>query len=91
MKRLILTDVPSTELLTVEEMKSLYGGVTTSVRIYNCVCSEHHEGKDNASINGVKAMSETAAVNSLKKTDVKNTKEWNAPVWQPFLEPVASL
>lgn len=45
MKRLILTDVPSTELLTVEEMKSLYGGVTTSVRIYNCVCSEHHEGK----------------------------------------------
>lgn len=71
MKRLILTDVPSTELLTVEEMKSLYGGVTTSVRIYNCVCSEHHEGKDNASINGVKAMSETAAVNSLKKDRCK--------------------
>lgn len=65
MKKLILAYVPSTEILTVEEMKILIGGntTTTSFAIYECKCK-------NLPISGktvtVKADSEKSAVAGAK-------------------------
>lgn len=66
MNKLKIENSSSIELLTAEEMKRIYGGSITSVKIYNCLCSNSVDNKENLSITGFKATSSEAAVNALK-------------------------
>lgn len=74
MKKLILVDVPSIEILNVEEMKILIGGNTTTTTpfaVYECECKNLPSKPKTETVN---ADSEASAVAGAKRDKCKESQ-----------------